>query len=145
MERQQFLKTLGISFATLCVGACFSDCSKKNNATPANTPPEGTIVSANLSELTAIGKKVVVGNIAIFRIAAGDIASSFIATESLCTHQKGTLQWNAGLNVIECQSHFAQFSPDGVNTRPPLGGGVASKLATYIITVADGKVNAKVA
>ncbi len=143
MERQQFLKTLGISFATVCVGACFSDCSKKNEATPA--PPAGTTVSVNLSELTAIGKKVVVGNVAIFRISEGDIASSFIATQALCTHQNGTLQWNAGSNVIECQSHFAQFSPDGVNTKQPLGGGEANKLATYIITVADGKVNAKVA
>ncbi len=144
MERQEFLKTLGISFAAVCVGACFSDCSKKDDAAPA--PPAGTTVSANLSELSVIGARVIVSNIAFFRIAIGDNAESFIATQPLCTHQQGELIWKTESNLIHCQRHSAQFNQSGLNTRGPSGSGSTGNLKTYTnITIADGKVNVKVA
>lgn len=141
MERQEFLKTLGISFAAVCVGSCISAFGKKDEATPS-----GTTVSANLSDLSTIGgKPLVVSGIAFFRIADGDSAASFIATQPLCTHQQGELVWKQNSNLIQCQRHSAQFTANGVNTSPPQGGGTAPNLKTYAVTVADGKVNVKIA
>lgn len=152
MERQEFLKTLGISFAAVCVGTCFSYCSKKDDATPANNtppPPSGTFVSADLSEFLGVGFKKEVSvagvSIAIFRIADGDSASSFIATQPLCTHQEGLLDWKSGSNSIQCRRHFAEFDKNGINTKNPNVPGNAPNLKTYPLTVADGKVNVKVA
>ncbi|TAH01623.1 MAG: Rieske (2Fe-2S) protein [Sphingobacteriales bacterium] len=149
MERQEFLKTLGISFAAVCVGSCISACGKKDDATPATPPPAGTIVSADLSKFTSIGfKEIVIGSgvsIAIFRIATGDTAASFIATQPLCTHQQGELNWKTADNLIQCQLHQAQFTQSGVNTRGPSTGGTTANLKTYAnITIADGKVNVKI-
>lgn len=149
MERQEFLKTLGISFAAVCVGSCISACGKKDGATPTTpSPPAGTTVSANLSDLSPIGGiAVVVSGIAFFRIAAGDNAASFIATQPLCTHDGGSLNWIEGSGLIQCQKHGAQFSANGANTRGPSGSsaGSTANLKTYPITVADGKVNVKIA
>lgn len=143
MERQEFLKTLGISFAAVCAGSCLSACGK-DDATPAPAPPTGSTVSANLSDLSTIGAKVIVGGVAFFRIAAGDTASSFIATQPLCTHQSGNLNWVQSSNVIRCQSHSAEFNSAGVNTKPPQSSGSAGDLKTFVVTVTGAKVNAKV-
>lgn len=148
MERQEFLKTLGISFAAVCVGSCISACGKKDDATPANNtppPPSGTFVSADLSEFIGVGFKKLVSGIAIFRIAAGDTAASFIAIQPLCTHAQGELDWKSESNFIQCRRHQAQFTANGVNTSPPQGGGTAPNLKTYTVTVVDGKVNVKIA
>ena len=143
MERQEFLKTLGISFAAVCAGSCLSACGK-DDATPAPAPPTGSTVSANLSDLSTIGAKVIVSGVAFFRIAAGGTASSFIATEPLCTHQSGNLNWVQSSNLILCDRHSAKFNSSGVNISPPLGGGSASDLKTFVVTVNGATVNAKV-
>lgn len=146
MERKVFLKTLGISFATVCVGSCISACGKKSTAVPA--PPSGSVISANLTDLVGIGKTTNVNGIAFYRIADGDLATSFIATQQLCTHDGGKLDWKSGANVLQCQLHQAQFNVNGVNTRGQDGkpAGSTANLITYTnITVADGKVIVKVA
>jgi len=143
MERQEFLKTLGISFAAVCVGSCISAC-KKDAVPPAPTPPAGTVLSANLSDLSTIGTKVIVSGVAFFRIAEGNMASSFIATQSLCTHQNGDLNWIQSSNLIQCNAHLAQFNASGVNTRAPQGGGSARNLKTFVVTVNATTVTATV-
>ena len=147
MERQEFLKTLGISFAAVCVGSCISACGKKDDVAPQQTtpPPAGTFVNADLSKFTSVGFKEIVSGIAIFRIATGDTAASFIAIQPLCTHQGGVLNWVASSNLIQCVSHGAQFSAIGVNTRPPQTPGGAPNLKTYVVSVANGVVSAKIA
>lgn len=146
MERQEFLKTLGISFAAVCVGSCISACGKSDEATPATpAPPAGSFVTVNLSDLSVIGPPKLKDGVAFFRTADGDLATSFLATESVCTHQGGALLWKQNLNSIECQRHGAQFSADGVNTKVPQAPGNARNLKTYAITVANGVVSAKIA
>jgi nitrite reductase/ring-hydroxylating ferredoxin subunit len=139
MERQEFLKTLGISFAVACAGSCLSACGKDGETKPKDNPPPppptGTSVSANLSELTNIGARVIVSGIAFFRIAAGNTASSFIATQPQCTHQNGDLNWIQSSNLIVCNLHSAKFDSNGVNTSPPTTGGTASNLKTYVVTL----------
>lgn len=70
MERQEFLKTLGISFATVCAGACLASCGGKDTSTPGNTTPPpvtnpppttGNTASASLSNLATIGASTKVG------------------------------------------------------------------------------------
>ncbi|TAF46374.1 MAG: Rieske (2Fe-2S) protein [Sphingobacteriales bacterium] len=144
MERQEFLKTLGISFATVCAGSCINACSKKNEETPQPLPPAGIKATLNLSDIPNIGQKKIESGIAFFRIAAGDTATSFIATQAFCSHADGELLWKAKDNLIQCQFHFAEFDKNGANTRLPQSGGNAPNLKTYAINVANGKVNALV-
>lgn len=145
MERQAFLKTLGISFAAVCLGSCFSDCSKKNDLiAETNIPPQSKIVSVNLSNLNTIGAKVTISGIAFFRIANGDTATSFIATQALCTHQDGELEWKQNENLLQCRKHAAQFKPNGENIGLPFGETKINNLKTYAITLIGEILNAKI-
>lgn len=158
MERQEFLKTLGISFATVCAGACLASCgggddsSTPNNTNPPATNPPGTnppatgnnTVTASLSSLTNVGSSVRVGAVLFFRIAAGDTPSSFVATEASCPHQGGNLNWIQNQNIIRCDLHSATFQSNGSVTSQPVGGGSARTLRIYATTVNGTSVVATV-
>jgi cytochrome b6-f complex iron-sulfur subunit len=148
MERQEFLKSLGLGFATVCAGACLASCgggddtSTPGNTTPPTTPPTTNppppatnTVTANLSSLTTVGSSTKVNSVLFFRIAAGDTASSFVATEAQCPHQGGNLNWIQGQDIIRCDTHSATFQKNGTNVSPPVGGGSARSLKIYSTTV----------
>jgi len=148
MERQEFLKTLGISFATVCAGACLASCgggedaSTPNNSNPPSTNPPGTnppatgnTATASLSSLTNVGSSIKVGAVLFFRIATGDTPSSFVATEASCPHQGGNLNWIQNQNIIRCDLHSATFQSNGTVTSQPIGGGSARTLRIYTTTV----------
>ncbi|TAF47148.1 MAG: Rieske (2Fe-2S) protein [Sphingobacteriales bacterium] len=149
MERQEFLKSLGISFATVCASACLSSCGKDDTIKPddstpppVNEPPlpAGT-VSAKLSDLQSIGKSIIVEKVLFIRIADGNLASSFIAMFRLCPHNGGELFWNKTL--IECGRHGARYETNGaVKNQPRVGGGSTSPLKLYPITLTSTMVNA---
>jgi cytochrome b6-f complex iron-sulfur subunit len=150
MERQQFLKSLGISFATVCAGACISSCHKDEitkTAPPAIPPPTepplpANTVSAKFTDFPKTGKTLIVGNVLFIRIADGNLASSFIAVQPLCPHNGGQLYWNK--SFIECGLHGARYDTMGaIKEQPRIGGGTTFPLKTYPITVTSLLVNAK--
>ena len=144
MERHEFLKTLGISFATVCAGACLAGCGggddastpNNSNPPPANNPPAtGNTVTANLSNLATVGASIRVGSVLFFRIASGDLPSSFVATESICPHANGNLNWIQSQNLIRCSQHQASFQSNGAVNSQPVGGGSVRTLRIYTTTV----------
>jgi len=153
MERQEFLKTLGISFAAVCAGACLASCGGKDTSTPGNTtpppvtnpPPTGNTVSANLSSLTNIGSSTKVSGVLFFRIGSADVAASFVATEAICPHQGGNLNWLQNQNLIQCDLHAAQYTTSGSVNAPPVGGGNTRALKIYATTVNSTTVTATIA
>lgn len=142
MERQEFLKTLGVSFAAVCAGACLASCGGGDDtSTPGNTtppvvnPPVGNTVTANLSSLTTVGSSTKVGAVLFFRIATGDVPASFVATEAQCPHQAGNLNWVQSQNRIICDLHAAQYQQNGTVVSQPVGGGATRTLKIYSTTV----------
>ncbi len=152
MERQEFLKSLGISFAAVCAGACLSACGGGDDtSTPGNTnpPPTGgggnpTTVSANLSDLTTVGSSIKVSTVLFIRIAAGTAPASFVAIQNFCTHQGSPLNFFQAENIIRCSNHQAQFTTTGTVTSQPQGGGSAGNLKTYATTVNATQITATI-
>ncbi len=152
MERQEFLKTLGISFAAVCAASCLSSCGGKDASTPSNPNPPvtnppvatGSTVSANLSSLATVGASTKVSGILFFRIATGDTPSSFVATEAICPHQAGNLNWFQNQNLIVCDLHASQYQQNGSVVSQPQGGGSTRTLKIYSTTVNSTSVVATI-
>ena len=141
MERDEFLKTLGISFAMVCAGTCFQSCGKgdgDDTGTPSPGPGGGggsNTASVDVSTLAAIGSQTRVNGVLFIRTAAANAPASFIATEATCPHQGGTLNWQSGNNRIQCDTHQATFSSSGTVTGQPAGGGNVRNLTIYPVSL----------
>ncbi|HMI04176.1 MAG TPA: Rieske 2Fe-2S domain-containing protein [Pedobacter sp.] len=156
MERDEFLKSLGLGLALVCTGSCMSGCGKGSDGPekpPTNPPPGGggggggnTAVVDLATQLKAIGDQATVSGVLFFRIAAGDVPGSFVATESVCPHQAGNLVWKQAANRVECQLHFSQYSTSGTILQQPQGTtGNTRALKIYSTAVNAGKLTATIA
>jgi len=149
MEREEFLKSLGFGLALVCTGSCMSGCGKGSDAPekPDTNPPPagggtggnggGSGITVDLgSQLKAIGDQLVTSSVLVFRIAAGNTPAAFVATESICPHQAGNLVWKQGLNRVQCQLHFSEYSTGGTVLQGPQGSsGDTRALKVYATTV----------
>ncbi|WP_276088205.1 Rieske (2Fe-2S) protein [Pedobacter sp. JY14-1] len=148
MERDEFLRSLGFGLAMVCTGSCFSGCGKGSDGPekPANNPPpsgggnnggNNNTVSVDLStQLKAIGDQVVSSGVLFFRIAAGDTAASFVATEAICPHQGGSLVWKQNISRVQCQLHQSEYSTTGSVLQGPQGtSGTTRALKVYSTAV----------
>lgn len=150
MERNEFIKTLGLGVALVCTGSCFSACgSKKDDPSPSpggsGGPAPGTTASVNLaSQLLTVGSFATVNGVLFVRLAAGDVTSSFTATQATCPHQGGALNWITASNLIQCALHSAQYSATGSVIRQPNDGGSTSALKTYPLSISGSTLTATV-
>ncbi|WP_406824225.1 ubiquinol-cytochrome c reductase iron-sulfur subunit [Pedobacter sp. KACC 23697] len=147
MERNEFIKSLGLGVAMVCTGACFSACGKKSDALEPNNPnggvPSGTTASVDLStQLLTVGASVTVNSILFIRIAAGNASTSFVATQAVCPHQGGTLTFIQDSNYIQCGLHSSRYTTSGSILAQPNGGGTTSALKVYPLTVSGNKLTA---
>lgn len=149
MERDEFLKSLGFGLALVCTGSCLSGCGKGSDAPekPNNPPPSGggggggssNTVSVDLSaQLKAVGDQLVSNGILIFRIASGNAAASFIATESVCPHQGGSLVWKQNLNRVQCQLHQSEYATSGAVLQGPQGASGSTRALNIYSTAVTG-------
>ena len=131
MERNEFIKSLGLSFALVCTGSCLTACGgKPDEAAPVET---GTKVTINISQLPTIGSVIRIEKVLFIRIATGDMASSFLATQEKCPHQGGVLNWVN--NQIQCAWHQAKFNINGAVVAPPSDGGTTAALKVYPVAI----------
>ena len=138
MERDQFLKTLGISLAMVCAGTCLHSCGKKGGEDGPDTDPGtgGNKVSIDISSMAALGSQKTSGGVLFFRIAQENQASSFVATEAFCPHQGGDLAWQQTSNKIQCSLHAATYTSAGAVTSQPVGSsGNTRALKIYTVTL----------
>ncbi|MBC8053879.1 MAG: Rieske 2Fe-2S domain-containing protein [Sphingobacteriaceae bacterium] len=142
MERDEFLKTLGISLALVCAGTCFESCGKKGDGDPDPATGNGNQVSVDISALASVGSQTTSNGVLFFRVAPGNAAASFIATQALCTHANGQLNWVQSSNKIQCSSHGATFGSDGTVSSQPIGGGTALALKVYALNLAGTQLTA---
>lgn len=146
MERDEFLKSLGLGIALVCTGSCFSGCgSKKNDDVVINTPATGTKVTVDLStQLLNVGSSISSNGILIIRLAAGNSTSSFLATQVSCPHEGATLNWIQTSNFIQCSLHSARFSSTGAVLAQPTGGGSVTNLKIYTVAISGNTLTATV-
>lgn len=137
MERDEFLKTLGISFAMVCAGSCFQSCGKKGgDDTGEPNPGTGSNkVSVDISTMASVGSQKVLSGVLFFRLASESSASSFVATEAICPHEGGNLAWQPNNTRIQCDNHLATFSNLGAVLSGPVGGGSVRALKIYPVTL----------
>ncbi|HEX8378409.1 MAG TPA: Rieske 2Fe-2S domain-containing protein [Pedobacter sp.] len=149
MERDEFLKTLGISLAMVCAGTCLQSCGKGDDDTGTPTPPGGggggggNTASVDVSSMATIGSQTKANGVLFIRTAATNVTASFIATEALCPHQGGNLEWQPANSRIRCDLHFATYSSAGTVTGQPQGtSGGTRDLRIYPVTVSGNTITA---
>ncbi|TZF82248.1 Rieske (2Fe-2S) protein [Pedobacter sp. BS3] len=157
MERNEFIKSLGLGVVLVCSGACMQGCGKKNDASPSNNGGNGgngnngggnngSTVSVDLSsKLQNVGDQTATNGVLFFRVAAGNTTSSFVATESICPHEGGELVWLQSQNLIQCQTHYSEYSTSGSVIQGPQGAaGSTRTLKIYPLTISGNTLTAKV-
>lgn len=150
MERDEFLKSLGLGLALVCTGSCLSGCGKGGEDGPKPDPgpgPGGNTATVNLSnQLMAVGDQVTSNGVLFFRIAAGNAPASFVATEAICPHQGGSLLWKQAENKIQCQLHFSEYGTSGAVTQGPQGSpGTTRNLKIYTTAISGTTLTATIA
>ncbi|RZL30171.1 MAG: Rieske (2Fe-2S) protein [Pedobacter sp.] len=150
MERNDFIKSLGLGIALVCTGSCLSGCGSKGSDPQPNNPagggpPTGTTASVDLnSQLLSVGAATTVNGILFIRTAAGNSASSFAATQAVCPHQGGALNWIQASNYIQCGLHASRYTSAGAILAQPNDGGTTSALKVYTPTVSGNTLSVTV-
>ena len=136
MERNEFIKSLGLGIALVCTGSCLSGCggTKSDDPGPGGTP--GTKVNIDLaSQLLSVGAFTTVSGVLFVRLATGNTSSSFTATQATCPHQGGTLNWIQASGIIQCALHASQYTAAGAIVTQPNDGGTTSALKVYSTSI----------
>ena len=152
MERQEFLKSLGLGIAAVCAGSCLSACGGKGETGNPSTNPgsgggtTGNTVSGDFnSRIPNVGDQTTLNGVLFFRISAGNTTSSFVATEALCPHQSGQLVWLNNRNKIQCQLHQAEYTTSGTVSQGPQGSsGSTRTLKIYNTSITGNTITATV-
>ncbi|MEJ5993498.1 Rieske 2Fe-2S domain-containing protein [Pedobacter sp. Du54] len=152
MERNEFIKSLGLGVALVCTGSCLSSCGGKKSDNPTPTPnpggggqPSGITASIDISSaLTSVGSFTTVNGVLFVRLETGNATSSFTATQATCPHQGGALNWIAASNLIQCALHSSQYTASGSVARQPNDGGTTSPLKVYPLTLTGTTLTATV-
>ncbi len=152
MERNEFIKSLGLGMALVCAGSCLSACGSKSKD-PAPSPAgggggggtPGATASIDLAtQLTTVGSFVATGGVLFIRLAAGNSTSSFVATQAACPHQGGALNWVQASNLIQCSLHASQYTSGGAILRQPNDGGTTSALKIYNTSISGSILTATI-
>jgi cytochrome b6-f complex iron-sulfur subunit len=135
MERDEFIKNLGLGLIAVCGASTLAACSNKTTPNP-NSNGDKTVTVDLAAKLKNVGDQVVTGSILVFRIAAGNAPASFVATEAICPHQSGNLNWINSQSLILCDLHAAQYKNTGAIIRGPQNSsGVTRALKIYSTAV----------
>lgn len=138
MERDEFLKKLGIGVLAVCAGCGIASCGSKvdvdhlgqTSGIPA--AGSGNVFSIDLNnDIKNIGDSIKSSGIILVRLAADNIASSFTAVQLTCTHQGSSINYNSVQGIFICPNHGSEFSKNG----SLLLGPAASPLHQYSVVI----------
>ncbi|GGI22547.1 QcrA and Rieske domain-containing protein [Pedobacter mendelii] len=150
MERNDFIKSLGLGIALVCTGSCLSGCGSKGSDPQPNNPGGGgpaTGTTANVdlaTQILSIGASVTVNGILFIRTAAGNTTSSFAATQAVCPHQGGALNFIQASNFIQCALHASRYTTAGSILAQPNDGGTTSALKVYTTSISGNTLSVTV-
>lgn len=152
MERDEFIKNLGLGLIAVCGASSLAACSSKGTPSPSTTTVGGgggsNTVSVDLTtKLLNVNDQIVSAGVLIFRIAASNVPASFVATESICPHQGGGLSFIPAKSYIQCNLHQSEYSETGTVLQGPVGfpSGSTRALKIYNTTIASNTLTVTVA
>ncbi len=128
MEREEFIKSLGLGLVMVCAGSCLTSCSKSGgdvaqkgggSSPQTSVTADLTLVLKNIGDQIVIQANAPINPVLIFRIGKDNTPSSFVATQALCPHEGGNLVWEQSNNFIQCQEHFSEYKEDGSVLQQP--------------------------
>jgi Rieske Fe-S protein len=127
MERKEFLAKLGGGIGLTCVACMMNACSKEEATTP-TTPTTPALLTVNLStQLTSVGDFLSDKGIIVVRTATGNVATSFVAFNNECPHQRNPVTFIKSNNTFNCSFHQSNFSIDGAKISGPAQSGLVKK------------------
>lgn len=149
MERNEFIKSLGLGIAMVCTGSCLSSCGGSKTDDPAPGPGGGAAAGSKVnvdlnSQLLAVGSFLSTGGVLFVRLANGNTPASFVATQASCPHQGGALNWIQANNFIQCSLHASRYSPSGAVIAQPNDGGTTTALKIYTTTITGNTLTATI-
>jgi cytochrome b6-f complex iron-sulfur subunit len=127
MERKEFLSLLGTSAAAFFAVGCLGGCGSKDSdpqpdpgAGGGGNPPAKKDFTLDLNDaanslLKTKGNAVTRNGVVVAYTNAG----SYIAVAATCTHEGGTLGYNAGNNNFVCPNHGSVFTENGAVANGP--------------------------
>jgi cytochrome b6-f complex iron-sulfur subunit len=116
MNREEFLKQLGITAWLTCTGSVILSCSQDDPA-PAASPVD-FVLDLTLSQnaaLNTVGGSLAVNGIIIARLSS----TEFVALSRACTHQGTAVNYRAGQNDFLCPNHGSRFATSGAVLQGP--------------------------
>lgn len=129
MSRGEFLRSLGLSGATLmalyCMGTMTSCSNSKDDPAPTNNNNNGgntggggtTGVDFTIDltqNLTKNGQFLISGDVIVARTSTG----AFVALSKVCTHQGTTIEFQ-GNDTFKCNNHGSVFLTTGAVSNGP--------------------------
>jgi cytochrome b6-f complex iron-sulfur subunit len=121
MERKEFLSLLGTGaaafFAVGCLGGCGSKETDPQPGTGTATKKDFTLDlnAAAYSSLKTKGNALLSNGVIVAFTNAGE----YLAVASACTHEGGTVGFNAGDSNFVCPNHGSVFNANGTVVTGP--------------------------
>jgi len=118
MTRREILRKVMLGTTSLIVlPKVITACSEKEPIDPVDNSETFTIdlTEAAYAPLNVTGGSVIVQG----KVIANTGSNIFVAVESVCSHQGGTLVYSHSENVFRCPIHNASFSFRGIVIEPP--------------------------
>ncbi|MFN8357325.1 MAG: Rieske (2Fe-2S) protein [Spirosomataceae bacterium] len=131
MTRGEFLRSLGLSSATLmayyCMGTLTS-CSKSSDPSPSGSTATTTSSATSTStvsnsidftvdlttDLKKNGDYIYKGNVIVARTSTG----TFVALSKICTHEGTTVEFQSN-DTLKCPNHGSVFTSTGAVSNGP--------------------------
>jgi cytochrome b6-f complex iron-sulfur subunit len=127
MNREEFLKQLGVAALLTCTGNAMFGCSSQSDPTPANADFTLDLTSSQYAALNTVGGSVAANGIIIARLST----TEFVALSRACTHEGTAVNFRSSQNDFLCPNHGARFSTTG----SVLEGPARSALRKYNTTL----------
>lgn len=127
IDRKEFMRQVGLSFGAIMLMNCLQSCGDGSEI-PDPNPTGGSskvdftinINDATYSSLKNKGNAVVVKAQNVIIARANDANGTWIAVDSICTHEKTTtINYRASSNDFLCPNHGSTFAATGAATKGP--------------------------
>lgn len=114
MNREEFLKQLGVAALLTCTGSALYSCSQ-NDPAPANADFTLDLSSSQYSALNTVGGSVSANGIIVARLST----TEFVALSRACTHDGTGVNYRSTQKDFYCSNHGARFSTTGTVLQGP--------------------------
>ncbi len=123
MERQEFLRLLGVAGLAVCAGCSLESCSGSSDPSPSGGG-SATSVDFTLDLTQAVNAPLLTDGGFVYKsgvivVCLSASASAFTAVSQTCTHQGTTIGFDASAGNFLCPNHSSRFSTVGVVVNGP--------------------------